>query len=106
MKHVFRLIRIKPTLLALFLLITFAVGAARAQEYWDKIPALTSQCYAENDDFGKKIQHLRSEIKEKLEKSKQAAEQKASKMTTEEKMAFAAKYQNMKPDEIIKCNKK
>jgi hypothetical protein len=102
MKHIFTLIRIKPLLLSLFLLITFTVTAAKAQDYWDKIPVLTSQCYTDNDDFGKKIEHLKSEIKEKLEKSKRAAEEKASKMTNEEKMAFATKYQNMKPDEIIK----
>ena len=54
---------------------------AKAQNYWDKIPALTSECYAEKDDFGKKIQDLKSEIKDRLEKSKKATEEKVSKMT-------------------------
>jgi hypothetical protein len=99
MKHVFTLCRIK---LLLLLLITFAVGPANAQDYWDKIPVLTSQCYGANDDFGKKIKQLKSEIKEKLEKSKQAVEEKANKMTDEEKMAFAMRYQKMTPEEIIK----
>ena len=102
MKPLFTLIRIKPILLTGFLLITLGVVAAKAQDYWDKIPALTSQCYAEKDDFGKKIQHLSAEIKEKLKNSKQAAEEKASRMTPEEQMAFATRYQNMTPDEIIK----
>lgn len=63
---------------------------------------MTSQCYADNDDFGKTIQRLKAEVKEKLAKSKQAVEEKASKMTDAEKMAFAMKYQHMKPEEIIK----
>ncbi len=74
----------------------------QAQNYWEKIPALTVQCYSDKDDFGEKIHVLKSEIKEKLQKSKQAAEAKANKMTNEEKMAIATKYQHMKPDEIIK----
>ena len=102
MKHLLTLIRIKPTLLSLFILITFGAVTAKAQNYWDKIPALTSECYAEKDDFGKKIQELKSEIKDRLEKSKQATEEKVSKMTTEERMAIATRYQNMKPDEIVK----
>lgn len=105
MKHLLTFTRFKFTSIALFLLMTFTVLAANGQGYWDKIPALTSQCYAENDDFGKKIQDLKSEVKEKLEKSKQAAEEKANKMTNEEKMAMATRYQNMKPDEIIKMQK-
>ena len=100
MKHLVTLFRIKPTLLSL--LITFGAVTAKAQNYWDKIPALTSECYAEKDDFGKKIQALKSEIKDRLEKSKQATEEKVSKMTAEERMAIATRYQNMKPDEIIK----
>jgi hypothetical protein len=96
MKNLF--IRIQSTLL-LFLLIS---AAAKAQNYWDKIPALTSQCYGEKDDFGKKVHELRAEVKEKLEKSKKAVEEKANKMTQEERMAMAMKYQNMKPEEIIK----
>lgn len=90
---------IKSALLS-FLLLAFI--AANAQNYWDKIPALTSQCYGDNDDFGKKVGQLRSEIKEKLEKSKKAVEEKANKMSNEERMAMATKYQNMKPEEIIK----
>jgi hypothetical protein len=87
--------------LTMFFLMIFAM-AANAQNYWDRIPALTSQCYGENDEFVKKIQQLRSEVKEKLEKSQQAMQEKANKMTDAEKMAFAMKYQNMKPEEIIK----
>lgn len=105
MKPFFSPTRIKRRLLSLFLLLTLAVATAKAQDYWDKIPVLTSQCYAENDDFGKKVQQLRSEIKDKLEKSKQAIEEKANKMTPEERMAMASRYQNMKPDEIIKMQK-
>ena len=100
MKHLVTLFRIKPTLLSL--LITFGAVTAKAQSYWDKIPALTSECYAEKDDFGKKIQALKSEIKDGLEKSKQATEEKVSRMTAEERMAIATRYQNMKPDEIVK----
>jgi len=100
MKHLLTLIRIKPTLLSL--LITFGAVTAKAQNYWDKIPALTSECYAEKDDFGKKIQELKSEINDRLEKSKKATEEKVSKMTQEERMAIATRYQNMKPDEIVK----
>jgi len=102
MKHLLTLIRIKPTLLSLFILITFGAVTAKAQNYWDKIPALTLACYAEKDDFGKKIQELKSEIKDRLEKNKQATEEKVSKMTTEQRMAIASRYQNMKPDEIVK----
>ena len=102
MKHLSTLIRIKPTLLSLFILITFGAVTTKAQSYWDKIPALTSECYAEKDDFGKKIHELKSEINDRLEKSKQATEAKVSKMTTEERMAIATRYQNMKPDEIVK----
>jgi hypothetical protein len=91
-------IRIQSTLF-FFLLLTVT---ANAQNYWDKIPVLTSQCYADNDDFGKKIQLLKTDVKDKLEKSKKAVEEKANKMTQEERMAMATKYQNMKPDEIIK----
>src|SRR5687768_15989561 len=100
MKHLVTISRIKPTLFSL--LILFGAVAAKAQSYWDKIPALTSECYAEKDDFGKKIQTLKSEIKDRLEKSKQATEEKVSKMTAEERMAIATRYQNMKPEDIVK----
>lgn len=73
-----------------------------AQNYWEKIPALTTQYYSEKDDYSKNIQTLRSEVKEQLEKIKKAAEEKANKMTDAEKMALATRYQNMKPDEIVK----
>jgi hypothetical protein len=88
-----------PSTLLFFLLTTIA---AKAQNYWDKIPVLTSQCYTDNDDFGKKIQLLKTDVKDKLEKSKKAVEEKANKMTQEERMAIAMKYQKMSPDEIIK----
>lgn len=90
---------------ALYLITLLAVSVVNAQDYWDKIPTLTSQCYDEKDDFNKKIQLLRSEIKEQVERSKQAVEEKASKMTDEERMAFAMRYQNMSPDEIVNMQK-
>ena len=93
---------INSSLIPTLLLVTIAIVSANAQNYWDRIPAMTSQCYADNDDFGKTIQRLKAEVKEKLAKSKQAVEEKASKMTDAEKMAFAMKYQHMKPEEIIK----
>lgn len=99
MKYTSSLTRTKSTLLLFIFLTTLT---AKAQDYWDKIPDLTSQCYSENDDFGKKIQLLRSEVKGKLEMSKKALEEKAKKITPEEQMAMAAKYQNMTPDQIIK----
>jgi hypothetical protein len=88
-----------PFILLCLLTIT---TAACAQNYWDKIPALTTQHYSEKDDFSNKIYLLKTEIKANLEKSKQAVEEKASKMTQQEKMAIATKMQNMSPDEIIK----
>jgi hypothetical protein len=101
MKHLFTLIRIKSTPL-LFFVITTTVATAEAQNYWDKIPPLTSECYAEKDEFGKKIQLLRSDVKDQLEKIQKTTEEKANKMTSEQKMAIATRYQNMKPDEIVK----
>lgn len=99
MKYTSILIRTKSAILLLIFLPTLT---AKAQDYWDKIPNLTSQCYSDNDDFGKKIQLLRSEVKGKLEMSKKALEEKARKITPEAQMAMAAKYQNMTPDQIIK----
>jgi hypothetical protein len=87
--------------LLLCLLLTFTT-LVNAQNYWDKIPALTTQYYSEKDDYSKNIQTLRSEVKGQLEKIKKAAEEKANKMTDAEKMALATRYQNMKPDEIVK----
>lgn len=94
-------LRAKLNLIALSLL-TLTLSSVHAQNYWDKIPALTSQCYSENDDFGNNIHKLRSEVKEKIEKDKEAVSQKANNMTMEQKMAMATKYQNMSPDEIVK----
>src|SRR5688572_28289115 len=102
MKHLLTIIRIKSTLLSFFFLVTLALMTAKAQTDWDKIPALTSQCYADKDDYGKKIQELKSEIKDRLEKSKQVTEAKVSKTTEEERMALATRYQYMKPEEIVK----
>lgn len=97
----FALTHRKTNLLLISLLMT-AITTVKAQNYWDKIPAFTSQCYSENDDFVKSIQQLRSDVKEKIQKDKAAVELKASKMTNEERMALATKYQNMSPDEIVK----
>ena len=102
MKHLPTLIRIKQAILSLFILISFGAATSNAQDYWDKIPALTSACYADKDDFGKKIHELKSEIKDRLERSKQATEEKVSKMTAEQRMAIATRYQNMKPEDIVK----
>ena len=97
MENIFTLSSLKTALFSLFLLVTIT---ANAQDYWDKIPAFTTQYYGEKDDFGNKIHLLRSEVREKLEKSKQAVEEKASKMTQAERMAYATKLQNMSSDEI------
>lgn len=94
--------QIKTIPFLILVLICFSLNTSKAQNYWDNIPAFTSQCYSDNDDFGKKVQQLRTDIKDKLEKSKKAVEEKASKMTAEERMAMATRYQNMKPEEIIK----
>jgi hypothetical protein len=82
--------------------VPFSLTTLQAQDYWNRIPAYTSQCYSENDEFVKKIHQLRTEVKEQLEASKKKAEEAAAKMTNEQKMAIASKYQNMKPDEIVK----
>lgn len=89
------------TPLILFFLLTI-ITASHGQNYWDKIPSFTTQCYSEKDDFGNKIQSLKAEIKTNLDKSKKAVEEKASKMTQQERMAIATKMQNMSPDEIVK----
>jgi hypothetical protein len=104
MKPLLALTHIKTNLLLVSLLIT-TVTSVKAQNYWDKIPAFTSQCYYENDDFVNSVKQLRSEVKEKIQKSKEAVELKASNMTNEQKMAIATKYQNMSPDEIVKMQK-
>lgn len=100
MIHFNALTRVKLPLLGLFIMITLAIPAG-AQDYWNRIPALTSQCYGENDAFIAEVRQLRSEIKDKLDKSKQAVEEKASKMSNEERMAMVTKYQSMTPDEIV-----
>ena len=87
-----------------YLLICLIFGqnlSATAQGYWEKIPAFTTQYYSEKDDYSKNIQALKAEVKAKLEKIKQAGEEKANKMTDAEKMAIATPYQTMKPDEMI-----
>ena len=89
------------TPLILLILLAIAV-AANAQDYWGKVPAFTTQNYSEKDDFANKIHLLKTEIKAKLDKSKQAVEEKASKMTQQEKMAIATKMQNMSADEIVR----
>ena len=104
MKPLLALSRLNTNLFLMILLIT-TVTTVKAQNYWDKIPAFTSQCYTENDDFVKNIQQLRTEVKDKIQKDKEAVELKASKMTNEERMAMVTKYQNMSPDEIVKMQK-
>jgi hypothetical protein len=100
MNYSFPTLSVKSPVILLFLLTITA--ATSAQNYWDKIPALTAQHYSEKDDFSKKIDLLKTEIKAKLDRSKQAVEEKASKMTQQERMAIATKMQNMSADEIIK----
>ncbi len=90
----------KTPFILLFLLTITA--SANAQDYWSKVPAFTTQQYSEKDDFANRVHLLKAEIKAKLEKSKQAVEEKASKMTQQERMAIATKMQNMSPDEIVK----
>lgn len=102
MSYAFTLSPLKTLLFSLFFLITFSVTSVNAQAYWDKIPALTTQYYAEKDDFGNSIHLLKSDVKAKLEKNKQALQEKANKMTNEERMAIATRLQNMSPDEIVK----
>ncbi|HEX6225145.1 MAG TPA: hypothetical protein VFZ52_12075 [Chryseolinea sp.] len=76
--------------------------SATAQGYWEKIPAFTTQYYSEKDDYSKNIQAIKAEVKARLEEIRQAGEEKANKMTDADKMAIATRYQNMKPDEIVK----
>lgn len=90
----------KSSLILLFLLTITA--AANAQDYWGQIPAFTTQHYSEKDDFVSKIRSLKTDVKAKLDKSKKAVEEKASKMTQQERMAIATKMQNMSADEIVK----
>jgi len=104
MKQSFTRTSVKTNLLlSVVFLIVFAVSTpAEAQNYWDKVPVFPAQCYGEKDDFSKNVEVLRDEVKEKLEQNKRAMEEKANKMTNEERMAIATKYQNMKPEEIVK----
>ena len=89
----------KTPFILLFLLTITTV--AIAQDYWGQIPAFTTQHYSEKDDFVNKIRILKADVKAKLDKSKQAVEQKASNMTQQERMAIATKMQNMSADEIV-----
>jgi TolA-binding protein len=102
MRYTFTFPTIKTPIFFLFLLVALSPTTVRAQDYWDKIPGLTTQYYAEKDDFGNRIHLLKSDVKAKLEKSKQTVEEKANKMTNEERMAIATRLQNMSPDEIVK----
>ena len=102
MKLAFKSASIKPKLFFFSLFIFASALSTQAQNYWDKVPALTTKQYSENDDFGSKVELVKREIKENLEKSKRSVEEKANRMTQEERMAMATKYQNMKPEEIIK----
>lgn len=86
----------------LLIVFGFYPTLAIAQNYWNQIPPLTSQCYSEQDSFGNIVDSLRFEIKEKIEAIKQTDEEKANDLTQEELMAAAMRYQNMKPDEIVK----
>ena len=67
MNHSFTPTRIKTLLPLLVLMITLTLQQVYAQNYWDKIPALTTQCYGEKDDFVNKIQQLKSQVKDQLE---------------------------------------
>jgi hypothetical protein len=101
MEYLFAFKRIRLSLLCLSLTSTLALSKAGAQDYWAKVPALTSLCYSQNDEFQKNVEQLKSKIKEDLEKSKKVVEEKAAKMTNDERMAMATKYQTMTPNEIV-----
>ena len=89
--------------LSLFLFsIMLSATTATAQNYWNQIPAFTSQCYSETDPFGEQVRQLRVEVRKRMDESKKEVEEIANKMTDEQRMAVATKYQNMKPDEIVK----
>ena len=72
------------------------------QNYWDKVPELPSQCYYEHDNFSKIIHDLRTEIRKKEEKIKQADYERLNNMSDEEKMAAAMRLKTIKPHEIVK----
>lgn len=89
------------TILCLFVAFC-SIGIANAQDYWARVPAFTTEHYSDNDAFGKQIDQLRSDVKKKLDAINKEVETKASRMSNEERMAVATRYQNMKPDEIMK----
>ena len=72
------------------------------QDYWSRVPELTTQCYSDQDPFRDTADNLRFEIKDKIEVIKQADSEKANNMSQTEMMAVAMRFQNMEPDEIIK----
>lgn len=101
MKHLSPLRLIRRGLLLCILSVFFTTQII-GQDYWSQVPPLTSQCYSEQDSFGNTVDDLRFEIKEKIEAIKQADSEKANNISQEELMAAAMKYQNMKPEEIVK----
>lgn len=101
MKYVSPVRLIRMALLVIILLVSSSTQIM-GQDYWQRVPELTTQCYYERDNFNVLIDDLESEINEKIEMIRQADADKANNMTEEEKMAFAMRYQNMNPDEIVK----
>lgn len=79
-----------------------SIELANAQDFWAKVPVFTTEYYSDNDAFRKQIDQLRSDVKKKIDAINKEVETKAARMSNEEKMALATRYQNMKPDEIVK----
>jgi len=88
MKSLAEIAAIQTKLFSFFFLMTFTV-TAQTQNYWGKIPPLTTKHYSDHDVYGNKIELLRSEIKEKLENSRRAVEDKANKMSQDERTTMA-----------------
>ena len=101
MKHVSPLRLIRRALLLCILLVSFTTQIM-GQDYWDRVPELTTQCYSEQDPFRNTVDELRFEIKDKIEAIKQADSEKANNISQEELMAAAMRFQSMTPDEIVK----
>lgn len=101
MKYVSPVRLIRMALLVVILLV-FSSTQILGQDYWQRVPELTSQCYSDQDPFKQTVDELRFEIREKIEMIKQADSEKADNMSQEELMAVAMRYQNMKPEEIVK----
>ncbi len=94
----------KITILAILAML--AVTQVHAQDYWARIPALSTKPYSENDELMSKLEAYREELYTKAEAEKQKVQQKLEAMSDQEKMQMSMKasmrYQTMKPEEIMK----